>query len=898
MPPKRKKKAKTPKTQSQSQRQSVTVNINTTKAKRSKSRSRSALPASYPPQFAPTFVTSNQDFDRITPLLTGILQSQQQMFRDISVPTQPMIKAEEPPPPRPVPPPLPPRPPLPRVVASNFQKPVSLAGFGAPPPLQPSVSVQSSVMGSVKDLDDVVSTPTKRVPPPLPPRVVASNFQKPVSLAGFGAPPRVPPPPRRVSTKLPPRTVPPPPKPVPPPLPPRTVPPPPRPVPPPLPPRVPPPRPVPPPLPPRVVVSKTTKNDFVSTSLPEKKREPSKLDEPFLSEPTLNPISEPVQPSKKSMIPGKSFFSKTYNPKHGETLRGKELENKSRKDIKTEPAFVPEGRKPLNLLPRVVEKKAEPVPEVRKPLNLLPRFGGKKAEPVPEVRKPLNLQPRIGAKKVEQSDNPPSKQSVLAQRLNPRKSIDDEDRPALEILKTEPPDYRSQSLRRATKEGEETIELLQKIMGSQSRPQETDAPPNIRPLIPPTRERSLSNMLNLEETPPPNIPEPIPKKAPEDRLSISEKKMIKRQKAKEEALTAIPEDIFPKKEEKAKERARAAIAERARAAIAESSTTDVLMDNILKKKEETIERAYKKIDEITERSRPTSPRSFARFEELDTRTSRASMEEVIEESKKRQKIPDEDLFKIAKQGGIISSVLPPKPPEPAITEPTPEKEPAYFIDIEPTMELDFRGKEIQETKQKREQPTRPAEEIQETREQATKVRPRPVVPKRKPKTRFISESSLSLDEPERTATLSPIAPDSSPLKPRGTSLDSVLPRGTSLDSVLSSGTLNRTPSTLQSIGEAPSPSPRPKPVVPKRKPKTRFISESSLSLDEPTLSPIPSNTTPLRPRGTSLDSVLPLRPRGTSLDSILSSGTLNRTPSTLQSIREEPSSRASSLKFV
>ena len=888
MPPKRKKKAKTPKKQSQSQRQSVTVNINTTKAKRSKSRSRSALPASYPPQFAPTFVTSNQDFDRITPLLTGILQSQQQMFRDISVPTQPMIKAEEPPPPRPVPPPLPPRPPLPRVVASNFQKPVSLAGFGAPPPLQPSVSVQSSVMGSVKDLDDVVSTPTKRVPPPLPPRVVASNFQKPVSLAGFGAPPRVPPPPRRVSTKLPPRTVPPPPKPVPPPLPPRTVP--------------PPPRPVPPPLPPRVVVSKTTKNDFVSTSLPEKKREPSKLDEPFLSEPTLNPISEPVQPSKKSMIPGKSFFSKTYNPKHGETLRGKELENKSRKDIKTEPAFVPEGRKPLNLLPRVVEKKAEPVPEVRKPLNLLPRFGGKKAEPVPEVRKPLNLQPRIGAKKVEQSDNPPSKQSVLAQRLNPRKSIDDEDRPALEILKTEPPDYRSQSLRRATKEGEETIELLQKIMGSQSRPQETDAPPNIRPLIPPTRERSLSNMLNMEETPPPNIPEPIPKKAPEDRLSISEKKMIKRQKAKEEALTAIPEDIFPKKEEKAKERARAAIAERARAAIAESSTTDVLMDNILKKKEETIERAYKKIDEITERSRPTSPRSFARFEELDTRTSRASMEEVIEESKKRQKIPDEDLFKIAKQGGIISSVLPPKPPEPAITEPTPEKEPAYFIDIEPTMELDFRGKEIQETKQKREQPTRPAEEIQETREQATKVRPRPVVPKRKPKTRFISESSLSLDEPERTATLSPIAPDSSPLKPRGTSLDSVLPRGTSLDSVLSSGTLNRTPSTLQSIGEAPSPSPRPKPVVPKRKPKTRFISESSLSLDEPeripTLSPIPSNTTPLRPRGTSLDSVLPLRPRGTSLDSILSSGTLNRTPSTLQSIREEPSSRASSLKFV
>ena len=68
MPPKRKKKAKTPK--SQSQRQSVTVNINTTKAKRSKSRRRSTLPpASYPPQFAPTFVTSNQDFDRVTPLL-------------------------------------------------------------------------------------------------------------------------------------------------------------------------------------------------------------------------------------------------------------------------------------------------------------------------------------------------------------------------------------------------------------------------------------------------------------------------------------------------------------------------------------------------------------------------------------------------------------------------------------------------------------------------------------------------------------------------------------------------------------------------------------------------------------------------------------------------------------
>jgi len=450
MPPKRKKKAKTPKKQSQSQRQSVTVNINTTKAKRSKSRSRSALPASYPPQFAPTFVTSNQDFDRVTPLLAGILQSQQQMFRDISVPTQPMIKAEEPTP------------------TSNFQKPNSLEGFGAPPPLQSSASakstgsVQSSVMGSPKDFDNV-------------------------------------------------------------------------------------------------------ENDFVSTSLPQKKAPlaRSKLDEPL---PDLKPIPEPVQPSKKSMIPGKSFFSKTYNPNHGETLRGKELENKSRKDIKTEPAFVPEGRKPLNLLPRVVEKKAEPVPEVRKPLNLLPRFGGKKAEPVPEVRKPLNLQPRIGAKKVEQSDNPPSKQSVLAQRLNPRKSIDDEDRPALEILKTEPPDYRSQSLRRATKEGEETIELLQKIMGSQSRPQETDAPPNIRPLIPPTRERSLSNMLNIAETPPPNIPEPIrerspspepiPKKVPEDRLSISEKKMIKRQKAEEEAkeraVMEIPEDIFPKKMRKQK----------------------------------------------------------------------------------------------------------------------------------------------------------------------------------------------------------------------------------------------------------------------------------------------------------------------------------------------------------
>jgi len=272
----------------------------------------------------------------------------------------------------------------------------------------------------------------------------------------------------------------------------------------------------------------------------------------------------------------------------------------------------------------------------------------------------------------------------------------------------------------------------------------------------------------------------------------------------------IPEDNFPKKDEKAKERARAAIAERARAA-------------------------------IPERARAAIPerKNVLKTEELDTRTSRASMEEVIEESKKRQKIPDEDLLKIAKQGRIISSVLPPKPPEAVITEPTPEKEPAYFIDIEPTMELDFRGKEIQETKQKREQPT--------------KVRPRP------------------------------IAPDS--LRPMGTSLDSVLPRGTSLDSILSSGNLIRTPSTLQNIREVSSPSPRPKPIVPKRKPKTRFISESSLSLDEPertpNLSPIASNT--LRPMGTSLDSVLP---RGTSLDSILSSGNLIRTPSTLQNIRE------------
>ena len=81
------------------------------------------------------------------------------------------------------------------------------------------------------------------------------------------------------------------------------------------------------------------------------------------------------------------------------------------------------------------------------------------------------------------------------------------------------------------------------------------------------------------------------------------------------------------------------------------------------------------------------------------------MEEVIKESKQRQKIPDEDLFKIAKQGGIVSSVLPPKPLDAAITEATPEKQPAYFVDIEPTMELDFRGKEIQETKQKKEQAT-------------------------------------------------------------------------------------------------------------------------------------------------------------------------------------------------
>jgi len=264
--------------------------------------------------------------------------------------------------------------------------------------------------------------------------------------------------------------------------------------------------------------------------------------------------------------------------------------------------------------------------------------------------------------------------------------------------------------------------------------------------------------------------------------------MIKRQKAEEEAkeraVMEIPEDNFPKKDEKAKERARAAIAERARAAIAERARAA-----------------------IPERARAAIPerKNVLKTEELDTRTSRASMEEVIEESKQRQKMPDEDLFKIAKQAGIISSVLPPKPPEAVITEPTPEKEPAYFIDIEPTMELDFRGKEIQETKQKREQPT--------------KVRPRP------------------------------IAPDS--LRPMGTSLDSVLPRGTSLDSILSSGALNRTPSTLQNIREVSSPSPRPKPIVPKRKPKTRFISESSLSLDEPeripTLSPIAPDS--LRPMG-------------------------------------------------
>ena len=515
MPPKRKKKAKTPKTQSQSQRQSVTVNINTTKAKRSKSRRRSTLPpASYPPQFAPTFVTSNQDFDRVTPLLAGILQSQQQMFRDISVPTQPMIKAEEPTP------------------TSNFQKPNSLEGFGAPPPLQSSASakstgsVQSSVMGSPKDFDNV-------------------------------------------------------------------------------------------------------ENDFVSTSLPQKKAPlaRSKLDEPL---PDLKPIPEPVQPSKKSMIPDKSFVSKTYNPRHQE------------------------------------------------------------------------------------------------------------------ILKTEP---RSESLNRATEEGEETIGLLQSLLGTQSRPQEIDAPPNVRPLTPPTRERSLSNMLNIKETPPPNIPETIeeiPKKAPERRLSISEKKIIRRQKAEEESPP------------------------------------------------------------------PRDSRNVLKTEQLDRRKSRASMEEVIEESKQRQKMPDEDLFKIAKQAGIVSSVLPPKPPEPVITEPTPEKEPAYFIDIEPTMELDFRGKEIQETKQKKEQPT-PAPELPQRTASAEAVRPivprgrsasagvlrtasadvvktaeRPTVSRRDNRMRmgFISETAISLDEPIRTPfinNLSPIPSDSSSLRPRGTSLDRVPRRRISSD---------------------------------------------------------------------------------------------------------------------
>jgi len=480
MPPKRKKKAKTPKTQSQ--RQSVTVNINTTK--RSKSRRRSALPVTYPPQLAPTFVTSNQDFDRITPLLAGILKAQQQAFRDITVPTLPMIKDKEPPPPLP-----------PRAPTSNFQKPNSLEGFGAPPPLQSSGSakstgsVQSSVMGSPKDFDNV-------------------------------------------------------------------------------------------------------ENDFVSTSLPQKKAPParSKLDEPLpdLSEATLKPIPEPVQPSKKSMIPGKSFFSKTYNPRHQE------------------------------------------------------------------------------------------------------------------ILKTEPPDARGESLNRATEEGEDTIELLQSVLRTQSRPQEIsiDAPPNIRPLESlPTRERSLSNMLNIKETPPPNIPETIeeiPKKAPERRLSISEKKIIRRQKAEEEARLSSP------------------------------PPRDSRFENVLK------------------------------TEQLDTRRSRASMEEVIEESKQRQKIPDEDLFKIAKQGGIISSVLPPKPPEAAITEPVPEKEPAYFIDIEPTMELDFRAKEIQETKQKKEQPTRVG----------------------------------------RVAPPLPVRP---PLRPRGTSLDRFTRRS------ISSDNLNQTRSIPQRIPVIPPP---------------------------------------------------------------------------------------------
>ena len=667
MPPKRKKKAKTPK--SQSQRQSVTVNINTTKAKRSKSRRRSTLPpASYPPQFAPTFVTSNQDFDRVTPLLAGILQSQQQMFRDISVPTQPMIKAEEPPPPPREPAPSPPPRPVPppqRVAASNFQKPVSLDGFDAPPPLQPSVSVQPSVMGSVKDLDDVVST--------------------------------------------------------------------------------------------------TTEDDFVRTSLPKvKKPAPPRRVNTYRGVSSSKTNPEPVQPSKKSMIPGKSFFSKTFNPKHGETLKGKELENQSRKETKTEPAFVPEGRKPLN------------------------------------------LQPRIGAKKAEQSDNPPSKQSVMAQRINLRKSADeDDDRPALEVLKSEPPDDRSQSLNRASKEGEETIALLQGLLASQSRPREIsidappaplDAPPNIRPLIPPTRERSLSNMLNIKETPPPNIPETIeeiPKKTPERRLSISEKKTIRRQKAEEDA----------------KEKVRLSSPE----------------------------------------GRPArESRNVLKTEELDTRTSRASMEEVIEENKQRQKIPDEDLFKIAKQGGIISSVLPPKPPEPAITEPVPEKEPAYFIDLEPTMELDFRGKEIQETKQKKEQPTRVnsqgmvAPELPQRTASAEAVRPvvprgrsasagvlrtasadvvkpleRPTVPRRDNRMRmgFISETAISLDEPIRSPfinNLSPIPSDSSPLRPRGTSLDRVPRRR------ISSDDLNQTRST-----------PLRAPVIPP--PRTRRGKKSPIS---------------------------------------------------------------------
>ena len=483
MPPKRKKKAKTPKTQSQ--RQSVTVNINNTKPKRSKSRRRSTLPpASYPPQLAPTFVTSNQDFDRITPLLAGILQSQQQMFRDISVPTQPMIKAEEPTPPPRVPPPLPPRP------TSNFQNPNSLQGFGAPPPLQSSASakstgsVQSSVMGSPKDFDNV-------------------------------------------------------------------------------------------------------ENDFVSTSLPQKKAPPtrSKLDEPL---PDLKPIPEPVQPSKKSMIPDKSFVSKTYNPRYQE------------------------------------------------------------------------------------------------------------------ILKTEPPDARSESLDRATEEGKDAIERLQSILGTQSRPQETDAPPNIRPLESlPTRERSLSNMLNIKETPPPNIPETmeeIPKKAPERRLSISEKKIIRRQKAEEESLP------------------------------------------------------------------PRDSRNVLKTEQLDRRSSRASMEEVIEESKQRQKMSDEDLFKIAKQGGIISSVLPPKPPKPAEPAPAPEKAPAYVVDTpEPNIELDFRGKEIQETKQKKEQPT-------------------------------------------RVGRVAPPLPPRPPSKPRGTSLDRFTRRS------ISSDNLNQTRSIPQRIPVIPPPRTRRSPL--------------------------------------------------------------------------------------